>query len=835
MASSSGDSKGGNGGKSGAQGIQNGFPGQVSSDSMLENPQLIEALSETCRITGEEALNVLGQVKEDVEKLGLKNPGESLVVELAQAVMQKRRSQEPAFDLSDNARVVLERRYLRRGSDGSPAETPGEMFRRVAKHVAAAELLHGDTSKAEEMEQVFFDMMTSLEFLPNSPTLMNAGRELGQLSACFVLPIEDEMESIFDAIKNTALIHKSGGGTGFSFSRIRPQNDVVMSTKGVSSGPLSFMTVFDAATETIKQGGTRRGANMGILRVDHPDILDFIRAKDDESKLNNFNLSVAATDEFMRAVENDGTYKLVNPRSGVSTAELRAREVFNLAVQYAWKNGEPGMIFVDRINDSNPTPHVGEIESTNPCGEQPLLPYESCNLGSINLAKAVRTLPGGAEIDYTRLSTIVRNSVRFLDNVIDVNSYPLSEIEENTKANRKIGLGVMGFADMLILMGIPYDSEDAVRIAEEIMSFVSQEADEASRELALERGAFPNFPGSVYDLQGLPPLRNATRTTIAPTGTISIIAGCSSGIEPLFAVSFIRRVLDDDRLVEVNPLFERIARREGFYDEELMRSIADRGTVRGADGVPEDIQRLFPTAHDISPEDHIRIQAAFQKHTDNAVSKTVNFAGTATEKQVGDVFRLAYKLSCKGVTIYRDGSRDKQVLSTTGKKAEKSDHVLRTPRSRPRVTTGATEKLGTGCERLYVTINEDSAGLCEVFARMGKSGGCAASQLEAVSRLISLALRSGVSVESVVKQLKGIRCPAPLWNNGKMVLSCPDAIAKAIERYVSGKTAEPEHQAAGTKEAVSREVAGMCPDCGNVLHYAEGCLICMSCGFSRCG
>jgi ribonucleoside-diphosphate reductase alpha chain len=665
---------------------------------------------------------------------------------------------------------------------------------------------------------------------------MNAGRELGQLSACFVLPIEDSMESIFDAIKNTALIHKSGGGTGFAFSRIRPQNDVVMSTKGVSSGPLSFMSVFDAATETIKQGGTRRGANMGIMRVDHPDILDFIRAKEEEGKLNNFNISIAATDGFMRAVEIDGTYDLINPRSDTGTIQLRAREVFDLAVHYAWKNGEPGIIFIDRINQDNPTPHIGEIESTNPCGEQPLLPYESCNLGSINLASMVRLGPGGAgEIDYTKLSEVVRNSVRFLDNVIDVNSYPLSEIEGMTRGNRKIGLGVMGFADMLIKMGVPYDSDEAAVIAEEVMSFVSSEADDASRQLAEERGSFENFKGSIFDERGLPGMRNATRTTIAPTGTISIVAGCSSGIEPLFAVSFIRRVLDDDRLVEVNPLFEEIARQEGFYDENLMRSIAEKGTVRGVEGVPEHVQRLFPTAHDILPEDHIRIQAAFQKHTDNAVSKTVNFPHSATEEQVGEVFRTAYKLSCKGVTIYRDGSRDKQVLSTRAKEEKKEDHVLRTPRTRPQVTTGTTEKLGTGCERLYVTINEDSNGLCEVFARMGKSGGCAASQLEAVSRLISLALRSGVSVESVVKQLRGIRCPAPLWNNGKMVLSCPDAIAKSIERYVSGQVQEEPEKQVVPQEAVSREVAGMCPDCGNVLHYAEGCLICMSCGFSRCG
>jgi len=834
LASNAAGKKGGNGGERQAE----TFSEQRLSESLIEgmasDSRLVASLAESCGISGEDALEVMAEVGENIERLELKNPGESLVMELAQAVAQKRRLEKPRINLTRNAMVVLERRYLKKGPDGRAVETPEELFHRVARAVAAAEKLYGTDRDAEEMEKVFYRMMSSLEFLPNSPTLMNAGKKLGQLSACFVLPIEDSMESIFEAIKNTALIHKSGGGTGFAFSRIRPHNDVVMSTKGVSSGPLSFMNVFDAATETIKQGGTRRGANMGILRVDHPDILDFIRAKEEEGRLNNFNLSVAVTDEFMRAVENDGTYKLKNPRSGGTVKELRAREVFNLIVHHAWKNGEPGVVFLDRINEANPTPQLGEIESTNPCGEQPLLPYESCNLGSINLATVVQDSPSGrGEIDFTKLSRIVRDSVRFLDDVIDVNRYPLPQIEERTKANRKIGLGIMGFADMLIKMGIAYDSEEAVRLAEEVMSFVSKEADEASMELAATRGAFPNFEHSVYALQGRRPIRNATRTTIAPTGTISIIAGCSSGIEPLFAVSFIRRVLDDDRLVEVNPLFEKTAREENFYDDDLMKRIAERGTVRGVDGVPARVQELFPTAHDITPEGHIRIQAAFQKYTDNAVSKTVNFPRSATEEEVGRVFRLAFDLGCKGVTIYRDGSREKQVLSTAkGSKADEKG--IRTPRTRPAVTTGATEKIGTGCERLYVTINEDEEGLCEVFARMGKSGGCAASQLEAVSRLISLALRSGVSVESVVKQLKGIRCPAPLWNNGKMVLSCPDAIAKSIERYVSGSPAEPE-ETPDKQRTVSREVAGMCPECGNVLNYAEGCLICVSCGFSRCG
>ncbi len=774
--------------------------------------------------------------------------------------------------LSDNSSRVLERRYLGKDGEGKVVETPQELFRRVARHIVSAESLYSQQSAVSSqqsglatndsglsVEEAFYQLMANLEFLPNSPTLMNAGRELGQLSACFVIPIDDSMESIFDAVKYTALIHKSGGGTGFSFSRLRPERDRVGSTGGVASGPVSFMRTFDITTDVIKQGGMRRGANMAILAIDHPDILKFIEAKGDSEALTNFNLSVAVTDDFMKAVEKGGDYKLVNPRTGEVESKLNAKGVFDKIVDMAWHTGDPGIVFMDEINRHNPTPKLGRIESTNPCGEQPLLPFESCNLGSINLAKmmicphsvvAVSRSPEcsegeakQAQIDYAKLAQTVKLAVRFLDDVIDVNRYPLPEIAERTKATRKIGLGVMGFADMLIQLGIPYDSEEAIGIAEGVMRFISEEADKASVELAKERGVFPAFEGSIYDVPDGPRFRNASRTTIAPTGSLSIIANCSSGIEPVFALSYVRHILEGEEFVEVNPYFEEAAKRGGFYSPELMRELAGGGKLQDMENIPEEIKELFATAHDITPEWHVRIQAAFQRFTDSAVSKTVNFPYEATPEDVSKVYMLAYEEGLKGITIYRDRSRESQVLTVGGGK--KAEGKL-APRKRPKLTTGVTERVSTGCGYIYVTVNFDDQGICEVFSTLGKAGGCAAAQLEAISRLVSLAIRSGIDLDSIIRQLRGIRCPSIAWEQGHAVMSCADAIASVLEKYIGAdpKSEIPNPKSEGVSlqaEALStvKELrsnqAGQCPECGGPLIYQEGCNICLNCGFTKCG
>ncbi len=1119
--------------------------------------------------------------------------------------------------LSPSAVTVLEKRYLKRTEDGRPIETPVDMFARVADNIAQAERNYQADADVEAVAEEFFAAMTSLKFLPNSPTLMNAGRELQQLSACFVLPVEDSMDSIFTAIKNAALVHQSGGGTGFSFTRLRPKNDLVKSTNGVASGPVSFMKVFDTATETIKQGGTRRGANMGILRVDHPDILEFISAKENEAVLNNFNISVAITDEFMQALAVDGEYAVRNPRDGRELARYRARDVFDLIVKLAWKNGEPGIIFLDRLNRDNPTPHVGMIESTNPCvtgdtlvytgkglrrvvdlfaegdpvdvvvdgrlspetlhraspvfytghkpvlrittregftlratenhrimttrgwveakdlqpgdavhvlnrkggfgaegsldlgrvlgwlvgdgtvkadravlsfwgderelaqpfreavdavvrpatrardyatgvvavaernearvqssrlrelaeehglvdekmlvpevvfqgsedmqrgflqalftadgtvldrpqhgrgarltsvsyemlqevqqlllnfgifsrifrdrkpnqrtallpdgkggrkeyavrplhelhvgggslvrfarqigflterkqavvehavesytkgpypekfvgyvesivekviepvfdltetntqsfvangvvvhncGEQPLLPYESCNLGSINLSLMLKN----DGIDWDELRRVAHIAVRFLDNVIDMNRYPLPEIEEMTKSNRKIGLGVMGWADMLVELGIPYDSDEAIDLAHQVMGFIDEEAKRASEDLAVERGVFPNFTGSTWEQKGRR-LRNATVTTIAPTGTISIIAGSSSGVEPLFALAMIRNVMDNTELAEAHPIFERVARERGLYSAELVREVASKGCLQGIEGIPDDLKRVYVTAHDVTPVWHVRMQAAFQDHIDNAVSKTVNFSHDATPADVEEVYRLAYELGAKGVTIYRDGSRDEQVLNigevkrkgaaagngqvpspTTGLEPT-ADGLCSycgarpvQPRSRGGVLHGQTREKVTGCGSLYVTINEDDFGPRELFANMGKAGGCASASTEALGRLISLAFRYGAPPEKIAKQLKGIRCHVPLGLGPNQILSCPDAIGKALADKYVGEEALPAPHGEVQLEMPIAYAQGACPDCGSAIEHEGGCMVCRACGFSKC-
>jgi len=751
------------------------------------------------------------------------------------------------LNFSPNALLVLKKRYLKKNEKGQIVETPLQMLQRVSEAIAEVEKRYGASKeRIEELKSEFFQIMANLEFMPNSPTLMNAGKELGQLSACFVVPIEDSMESIFDAIKATALIHKTGGGTGFSFSRLRPKNSVVKSTGGIASGPVSFMKVFDAATQAVKQGGTRRGANMGILRVDHPDILEFIRCKEKEGEISNFNISVAVTDELMEKVFRDEEYNLVDPHTKRIKGRLKAKEVFSLIAQYAWLNGEPGVVFIDRINEKNPCPHLGKIESTNPCGEQPLLPYESCNLGSINLAKMLKQKNGEFEIDWERLARITKLATRFLDNVIDANKFPLLQIRENTLRTRKIGLGIMGWATLLGFLGIPYDSQEALTLAEKIMKFVYENARETSISLAKERGVFSAWRGSIWERKGIK-IRNATLTTIAPTGSISIIAGpTSTGIEPFYSLVYFRNVLEGEKLLEVEPSFEYVAKKRGFYSSQLMERIAQGESIQEMKEIPQDVKEIFKTALEISPLMHIKMQASFQKFTDNAVSKTINLSNKATVEDVKQAFVSAYKLGCKGITIYRDGSRDVQVLTVERKKMSISSKKPKTayPKPRPEVIVGTTTKITTGCGNLYVTINQDEEGnFFEVFIQMGKAGGCAASQLEAVGRLTSLALRGGIDVKVIIEQLKGIRCPSPNWANGKRIFSCADAIARVLEKRlqdqkelikVKEKNWEEKVEAKSFLGKSSFNIIGVCPECGSALRHQEGCCVCDACGFSKC-
>lgn len=733
----------------------------------------------------------------------------------------------PEPKLSQNAEVVLANRYRRWDADGKHQESTREMFWRVASAIAEEEAKYEKSPyKPDELAVKFYELMTSRRFLPNSPTLMNAGTDIGQLAACFVLPVDDSIEGIFDAVKYAAMIHKSGGGTGFAFSRLRPRNSRVGSTGGVASGPVSFMRIFNTATEQIKQGGKRRGANMGILRVDHPDILDFINAKQVEGEFTNFNLSVGLTEKFMEAVEKREDYDLVDPHNGEVVGHLNAGEVFDLLVKDAWKSGDPGIVFLDRINEDNPTPLQGQIESTNPCGEQPLLPYEACNLGSINLSLFVI----GDALRWGDLKETVQLAVRFLDNVIDASKYPLPQIGETVRRNRKIGLGVMGFADMLYQLGIPYDSEEGIAMAEKVMKFIDDVGHEVSQQLAEERGSFKDFAYSSFPPLGVKARRNATVTTVAPTGTISIIGGCSSGIEPLFALSFTRNVMDGQKLTEVNPYFEAALRRQGVYSQAIVDEVAEKGSIQNID-LPEELKKVFVTAMDIAPLWHVRMQAAFQKHTDNAVSKTVNLPNSATEDDIREVYWLAYKEGCKGVTVYRDGCRSLQVLAT-GEGQKKLDGVQPAQESpkkkeRPEVMNGFTQKVPTGLGTMYLTVNELDGKPFEVFATIGKSGHSTTAKAEAIGRLVSLALRSGIDVADIVEQLRGIGGEHPVFRRKGMLLSIPDAIAWVLESHYMKDV----HYGGETTDLGG---SPRCPECGGELVLSEGCMHCPQCGYSKC-
>lgn len=831
----------------------------------------------------------------------------------------------PPADLSDNARIVLARRYLKKDEKGRPVEEPEQMFWRVARVIAEEDRKYGASEGAvEALAREFYRLMTQRLFEPNSPTLMNAGRPLGQLSACFVLPVEDALsngrDGIYDTLRSMALVHQSGGGTGFAFSRLRPTNDVVKSTMGVASGPVSFMKLYDASTEVVKQGGTRRGANMGILRVDHPDVREFVTCKRDVTQITNFNISVAVTDAFMDAVKAGTKYDLLSPRTGEVVGQEDAREIFDLIVHGAWATGEPGVFFIDRANAYNPVPHLGSYEATNPCGEQPLLPYDVCNLGSINVGLFVRDdaaadAPWQDRVEWDDLRQVVHLSVHFLDNVIDANNYPLPEITDLAQRIRRIGLGVMGYADLLVRIGVQYNSDEGIEVARELMRFVDEESKRASERLAETRGVFPEWAQSIWgpdetcarDVDGnrirpLRALRNCNVNTVAPTGTISIFADCSGGIEPLFAVAFMRNqagVLMPD----VNRDFVSIARKQGWYSDELMKKIAEEGHIH-FDAVPAEVQRVFVTAHDVSPEWHILTQAAFQEYVDSAISKTCNFPREATEEHVREIYLKAYDLNCKGVTVYRDASRPQQVLSTgkTAKEvsgtataasssvvsdleaqladarerlhryehrieelrlqledAEARLQTRRHKRTRPAALKGATRRMPSPLGDLYVTVNEDESGKpFEVFATLGKAGGAAMADVEGIGRLISLALRSGIPINDVIQQLRGIACDRAVGLGPNKVLSVPDAIAQALAQHMHEKLGvqqellplggmpEPAAApaplgAAQAKPAPSygydpgESFIGTCPECASGLQFMEGCVKCLSCGYSECG
>lgn len=727
--------------------------------------------------------------------------------------------------LSENAIRILEKRYFKKDSNGN-METPADMFKRVAGAIAGAE----KTKKEQEKyETEFYDLLSSLDFMPNSPCLMNAGNETGQLSACFVLPIEDSMESIFETLKHMALVQKTGGGTGFSFSRLRPAHTLVKSTGGTSSGPISFLKIYDAGTEGVKQGGKRRGANMGILQVDHPDILEFIQAKDNEGMLSNFNLSVSLTDEFINACLEDRDYALIDPHTRKITSKISAKKVFETLVYQAWKNGEPGLIFIDTVNKLNTLPHLGLYEACNPCGEQILFPYESCVLGSINSSNMVYKTSSGYKMDYDKLYKVVQKATRFLDNIIDVNSHPIPQIEEMTLKTRKIGLGVMGWGETLVKLGVPYDSDEAVNLAKTFMEAVLENTIETSKKLAEEKGVFPAWEGSIFEKENIK-RRNSAVTTIAPTGTISLICNTSQGIEPLFSVAMKTKRMDEE-FIEVNKVFEDMAKEKGFWRDSLPQEIIDNdGKLDGIKDVPEQVQNIFVTAREISPEYHIKMQAAFQEYTENAVSKTINLPENATVKEIEDAYLMAHKLGIKGLTVYRDKSREEQVLNTG--KTQTEGQLKVSPRPRSTRLAGETSEYKTGCGTLFITINRDEIGVAEVFATTGKRGGCP-GQSEAAARLASISLRSGVDPWAVIKQLKGIRCKSCINSKTEVeVLSCPDGIGKELEYTVKKYGDELVEIDTFTINPDNNDE--LCPDCNNILQPDGGCFVCV-CGFSRCG
>ena len=773
------------------------------------------------------------------------------------------------IDLSDNARVVLEKRYLRKNDDGEIAETPAGMFRRVAHAIAAPEYASGPIEDAIAWEEKFYEVMAKLEFVPNSPTLMNAGIQradgqgTGTLSACFVMGLEDHMDGIMTTAKETAMVQKYGGGTGFALSSIRPKGSNIQTTHGQACGPVEVLRHLSSVSKLVTQGGKRDGANMAVMDVHHPDILEFIDCKAQEGEIHNFNISVGASHEFMEAVRAGTPYPLrfhENPADlsspVVEVGSLDAREVFEKIVYGAWRNGEPGMIFLDWVNHRNPTPHIGRMTATNPCGEQPLLPYESCNLGAISLQRFIVEVDGHPTVDYDKLREVVHVATRFLDNVIDANAYSVDKIETMTKATRKIGLGVMGFADMLVQMGIPYDSEEGLELGRKIMRFIKDESDRMSMMLAEERGNFPAHEGSRFDGPDGTAMRNACRLTVAPTGTTSMIAGCSSGIEPLFALCYHKHnILGGESLLYVDENFEKAARDGGFYSEDLMNYLAEGGSLQDRDDVPNSAKETFVVAGDISPEMHVRMQAAFQESVDAAISKTINFPNQATEEDVRSAYMLAWELGCKGITVYRSGSRDAEVL-TAGVESEETEGesnghgsptlVERSPR--PRVVRGLTENIRTGQGNLYVTINFDNESNrpFEVFCALGKAGSVESAHIEAIARLVSMSLRSGVDPEQVVSQLRGIS-DEPIWDAGTQVGSVPDAISIVLNKYITDKPAPdaptaqiglfPSTESVGSGDDV--KFAGpltgkRCPECSAYLIAQEGCLNCLDCGYSKC-